>query len=578
MSAIDNTLYKAYLDCLFLDREALQHLSQHTQNYESAVLAAQSLVEHIRSHPRLSALKLPESKSIKTQDLPILLDYLHRSLWRLIQKGNQDSFLQTLQQELAYLIPRLWNPPRAQQTQVKEIMERIASNAQIYQNHELIQKIDSLDSPSATQLLQYVDESLTRAWPQQLGLIIAKVDHLRHTIQTHSVVEGIEWKSFENLGDVLQQQFYREPNMIIVSLDQPRVSLDRLLENYPNTEVIGVVEKMDQLKSHMLPAKIQHIFEEQWLSRFLPALIRRNLRKRWQDTRSLTKDFLTGMPSLMGMREQNIHLQDLFSRVKAPMTLAILELPILKQIESNEGPYLAGEWLKSFARFLKDCLRNTDRVGRWSPDKFICILPQTHLEGAQIAFQRCLEKLPRELNIPVNEEDKASALMRGGMAIINKDIAFEQALFNAYFQLQRSKTLTESPFAYDQKESQESVKPHILLLDDDPIIQEMLRFVFSREGYRVTQLTNGREILPTLEKNPTSLVLLDIMMPGMDGFEVLETIRSQRQYDSLPVVILSSMKGESDLEKGFSLGADDYIYKPFSPSELVIRIRRFLKS
>ena len=68
------------------------------------------------------------------------------------------------------------------------------------------------------------------------------------------------------------------------------------------------------------------------------------------------------------------------------------------------------------------------------------------------------------------------------------------------------------------------------------------------------------------------------MMPGMDGFEVLETIRSQRQYDSLPVVILSSMKGESDLEKGFSLGADDYIYKPFSPSELVIRIRRFLKS
>ena len=66
-------------------------------------------------------------------------------------------------------------------------------------------------------------------------------------------------------------------------------------------------------------------------------------------------------------------------------------------------------------------------------------------------------------------------------------------------------------------------------------------------------------------------------MPGMDGFEVLEMIRKQREFDALPIVMLTSLKGEEHIARGFDLGANDYLYKPFSPSELVIRIRRFLK-
>ena len=116
-----------------------------------------------------------------------------------------------------------------------------------------------------------------------------------------------------------------------------------------------------------------------------------------------------------------------------------------------------------------------------------------------------------------------------------------------------------------------------MLWYDDVIIQEMLRFIFSREGYEITQLMDGSQVLKTLEEKPVSLVVLDLKMPGMDGFEVLEKIRSQRQYDELPIVILSSMKGENDLERGFELGADDFIQKPFSPTELVIRVKRFLR-
>lgn len=579
ISSVDAVLYKAYLDCLFLDRETLSTLNQEVQSYESAVLAAHSLLDHMRMHPRLSNLNLPENQSIKAKELPVLLDYIHRALWRLLQRGTQENFLQTLQQELAYLIPRLWHPPKTQQQEIAAIKENLRVNANLFENTELLHALDNLEAPSAAELLQYVDESLLSAWPKQLGIIMTKDANLRQHIQAHSQVEGIEWLVFEDLSQMLQTPLYQEPNMVLIGLDQPRVSLDRVLNNFPRSEVIGVVKAMAQLKSHMLPTRVQHILEEQWLAHFLPGLIQRNLRQRWKDVRNLSRDFLTGLPSLMGMREQYSHLKSLFSRVKSPMTLAVLEVPILKQIEAQEGPYLASEWLKSFARFMQSSLRTTDFIGRWIPDKFVCLLPQTHLEGAQIALMRCLERLPQELSLPpqAKEGNTSSLIFCGGLAMMGQDTHFEHALHNAYMQLELSKQNPQEPFAYSQEELKASVKPHILLLDDDPIIQEMLRFVFSREGYTITQLTNGKHILEALNKNPTSLVLLDIMMPGMDGFEVLETIRSQRQFDQLPVVILSSMKGENDLEKGFSLGADDYIYKPFSPSELVIRIRRFLQ-
>ncbi len=573
---VEPTLYKAYLDCLFLDREALQNLLDQTQTYDSAFLAANSLLEHMRMHPMLSTLNLPEGDKIKPHEMPVILDYLHRALWRLFQRGKQEDFLQTIQQELAYLIPRLWNAPKAQKSEIKNIEQRLLANAKMYQNQSLIDVLEQPQQLTPAQLLKSVDDTLAVAWPKQLGLIVTQNQELLQKIQENTNVSGIEWRIFDNLSAALQTKIYQDPNIIIVTLDQPRVTLERLLSNFPRTEAIGVVDDMATLKDHMLPARIRHILEKKWLNRFLPGVIQRNLLQRWRDTRSLSTDFLTRLPALMGMREQFASLKELFSRIKGPMTLAVLEIPVLSAIETQEGPYLTGEWLKSFARFMQECLRNTDIIGRWAPDKFILLLPQTNLEGARVAMERCHEQLPQNLPIPIDNPESQQIFI-SGMTAIHDEVRFESALFNAYRQLEKARNTPDEPFYYDKEELKKSVRPHILLLDDDPIIQEMLRFVLSREGYEITQLTDGRDVLKTLEEKPVSLVILDLKMPGMDGFEVLEVIRSQRIYDTLPVVILSSMKGETDLEKGFDLGADDYIYKPFSPSELMIRIRRFLR-
>lgn len=114
----------------------------------------------------------------------------------------------------------------------------------------------------------------------------------------------------------------------------------------------------------------------------------------------------------------------------------------------------------------------------------------------------------------------------------------------------------------------------ILIADDEPNIVISLEYLMKREGFQVSVARDGAEALAMIGDDPPDLLLLDAMMPNVDGFEVLQTLQGQRER---PKVIMLTAKGrESDVEKGRALGADDYVVKPFSTGELVERVRRLL--
>jgi DNA-binding response OmpR family regulator len=96
-------------------------------------------------------------------------------------------------------------------------------------------------------------------------------------------------------------------------------------------------------------------------------------------------------------------------------------------------------------------------------------------------------------------------------------------------------------------------------------------------GLEVVRFANGLEALLAAQKMQSSLVILDVNMPGMEGFEVLERLRALPAYRQVPIVMVTSRGSESDIVKGFGLGADDYIVKPFSPPELSARVQRLLR-
>jgi phosphate regulon transcriptional regulator PhoB len=117
----------------------------------------------------------------------------------------------------------------------------------------------------------------------------------------------------------------------------------------------------------------------------------------------------------------------------------------------------------------------------------------------------------------------------------------------------------------------------VLIVEDEPDIRDLLAWHLEREGYQVSRSRTGLEALRQIEAAPPDLVLLDLMLPELDGLEVCRRLRRERATASLPIVMLTAKGEELDRVLGLELGADDYIVKPFSPKEVVARVRAVLR-
>ena len=114
----------------------------------------------------------------------------------------------------------------------------------------------------------------------------------------------------------------------------------------------------------------------------------------------------------------------------------------------------------------------------------------------------------------------------------------------------------------------------ILVADDEAEIREVLRLYLEKEGYEIVEAADGTEAVRLIKKEQIDLALLDIMMPGMDGYRVLRSIREE---NNLPVIMLSAKSSDSDKILGLDLGADDYLVKPFGMMEMVSRVKAVLR-
>lgn len=120
-------------------------------------------------------------------------------------------------------------------------------------------------------------------------------------------------------------------------------------------------------------------------------------------------------------------------------------------------------------------------------------------------------------------------------------------------------------------------KKTILVVDDEEHILELIKFNLEREGYNVLLCDNGEESISIIKSNPVDLVVLDLMLPGIDGLEVCKRLQSMDEYNDLPIIMLTAKSEESDRILGLEIGADDYITKPFSVRELIARIKAVLR-
>jgi two-component system phosphate regulon response regulator PhoB len=120
------------------------------------------------------------------------------------------------------------------------------------------------------------------------------------------------------------------------------------------------------------------------------------------------------------------------------------------------------------------------------------------------------------------------------------------------------------------------VKPRILVVDDEPEAVELVEFNLKQAGYAVTTAADGAEALKKIHVQAPDLIVLDVMLPEMDGFEICKVLRRDAATAKISIIMLTAKAAEIDRVLGLELGADDYLTKPFSPRELVLRIKKLL--
>ena len=121
------------------------------------------------------------------------------------------------------------------------------------------------------------------------------------------------------------------------------------------------------------------------------------------------------------------------------------------------------------------------------------------------------------------------------------------------------------------------IKKSVLVVEDEEDIRELVSYHLLKEGYQVAGVASGKEALATAEARPPDLILLNLMLPGVDGLTVCQRLRNNPRTESVPIVMLTAKGEESDIVGGLNLGANDYVTKPFSPKVLLARVRAALR-
>jgi DNA-binding response OmpR family regulator len=119
--------------------------------------------------------------------------------------------------------------------------------------------------------------------------------------------------------------------------------------------------------------------------------------------------------------------------------------------------------------------------------------------------------------------------------------------------------------------------PKVLIVEDDHDIAELMAHALGKAGHETELVASGREALVRARTEPPDAIVLDVMLPGMDGLQVCRALRSERATAAVPIIMVTARGEESDRVNGLELGADDYLTKPFSPRELVARVRALLR-
>lgn len=304
------------------------------------------------------------------------------------------------------------------------------------------------------------------------------------------------------------------------------------------------------------------------------AAVSSHLQRSGQLKQEVLSDSLTSLPNRAGILESFKKIYSLSERSGEELSLSIIDLDKFKSINDTHGHNAGDETLRRFAKVVQTSLRESDILGRWGGEEFIALFPNTDLNGAHKALEKALETFKNE-KIEGKQEDEFSVSFSAGLVAVERKEEVEETIARADKLLYQAKSQGRSRIISGEAKLEGQAKM-VLMAEDDDLTASVVIHRLEREGFKVIHFEDGQKAYDWANENVSDIVILDVKMPGMDGFELLGKLRKLNEYKKIPIMMLTSMGKESDVVRGLESGASDYLLKPFSPIEIVARVNRLL--
>lgn len=330
-----------------------------------------------------------------------------------------------------------------------------------------------------------------------------------------------------------------------------------------------------QPKSECFALGADAYFEKPLAPEVLKAAVSARLHKSVEHRRESRQDALTGLPNRAAFIEAFKRTTALTARRREPVSLALLDCDFLKRINEALGHVAGDAALHHAARTFATALRRSDVLARWGGDEFVLLFPGTPVAGARYALDKVLGALAGS-PFRTREGTPVPLSFSAGLVSVPAEAAVEQAMAEADRCLYLAKSGGRGRVV---AENDRAVLPmnRILLVEDDENVAGAVAASLHREGFDVAHCRDGSSALSATQAASYSLCILDLKGESIGGHALLAEMRRRTRGPRMPVLMLTALGTDQDVVRGFELGADDYLVKPFSPYDLMSRIHNLLR-
>jgi putative two-component system response regulator len=250
--------------------------------------------------------------------------------------------------------------------------------------------------------------------------------------------------------------------------------------------------------------------------------------------------------------------------------LALIDIDSFSAFNRHYGHMQGDRILKKVAGLIQDNIRQADLAARYSGDVFAVILTKSSIQSALVAAERIRQAVEMSCGGPT---------VSVGLSSYPRDSSDREGLIKkAQKSLLQAKTSGKNRVHFFEKDNKPAAEAtsRILVVDDEPLNAKLLEALLAPMNYEVIKAFNGEEALSLVSKVDVDLVLLDIMMPGLDGYEVCQHLKASEATRLIPIVMVTALDDIEAKIKGIEVGADDFLTKPPNKVELLARIRSLI--